>query len=790
MDVIADNKVAVQDENYLSLSEFHQQLDEKESNSPYSSSFSFAPLIAQVKERHQNNLSPEQREALHIMQEFEKLLAPYVDADSVEQHLDKIELILPLLFPALFFEGQLGFVSSPLSRGFSYLTPNLQHIFDSQSLEIKAMDFMKKNMAKKTVLEAGKIILKQHYGYDLDFVFSDTITIRDRNTKLEKHYKIHIIQDYIQAKALKPLKELSDKQLYQLANEWDNTELWLECIPPENFAFEGLAIGYFSDVTKVEIISKFKQLMVENNQAEEPGSERDYIAELIRSFLETPDIRFGVSMSPDLDIKIPDTWSLMGEPKNLRHLPKDYAKGYYGRVIQQGEAQVVGDLERLPKRAKMEDKLFKLGYRSLLLAPMRNDDGQLIGVFELGHKEPFKFSKLVLYKLEEVIFLCTAGTLRWLREMDNNLNLFIQQQYTSIHPSVEWKFQQVARNFIWEQRFKGGTQALEPIVFKSVYPLYGQADIVGSSLLRNESIQADLVDNLQRVLEVMKICREKIEFQLLDVYITTTEAILKRLQNGRYQSSDETEIVELLTLEVHPLLRQLCDRFAQLPQSKLSAYFNYLDPQLDIVYRQRKDYEDSVRQLNHAISDFIEQEDEKKQKLIPHFFEKYTTDGVEYNIYLGQSLLREGRFSPFFLQDFRLWQLLQMCEITRLVKRISTDLPVPLTTAQLIFVYNNPLSIRFQMDEKQFDVDGAYNVRYEILKKRIDKAVVKGVGERLTQSGKIAVVWLQEKDRLEYLKYLHHLQDEGFISEDIEELELEKLQGADGLKALRATVLV
>lgn len=169
-------------------------------------------------------------------------------------------------------------------------------------------------------------------------------------------------------------------------------------------------------------------------------------------------------------------------------------------------------------------------------------------------------------------------------------------------------------------------------------------------------------------------------------------------------------------------------------------------------------------------------------------FEKYITDGVEYNIYLGQSILQEGTFSHYFLKDFRLWQLILMCDITRLVERNGQRFPVSLSTAQLVFVYNNPLSIRFIMDEKQFDVDGAYNVRYEILKKRIDKAVIKGTGERLTQKGKVAIVWLQEKDRLEYLEYLNHLLQQGYITDDIEELELERLQGADGLKALRVTV--
>ena len=180
---------------------------------------------------------------------------------------------------------------------------------------------------------------------------------------------------------------------------------------------------------------------------------------------------------------------------------------------------------------------------------------------------------------------------------------------------------------------------------------------------------------------------------------------------------------------------------------------------------------------------------EKMQTILPHYFEKFQTDGVEYNLYLGQSILEEGEFHNFYLRDFRLWQLILMCEITRLVRQEAQNIPVPLTTAQLIFVFNSSLSIRFEMDEKQFDVDGAYNIRYEIIKKRIDKAYIKGTDERLTQAGKIAIVWLQDKDRQEYQEYLDHLVQKGYIHPDIEDLELEKMQGVEGLKAMRATVI-
>jgi hypothetical protein len=92
------------------------------------------------------------------------------------------------------------------------------------------------------------------------------------------------------------------------------------------------------------------------------------------------------------------------------------------------------------------------------------------------------------------------------------------------------------------------------------------------------------------------------------------------------------------------------------------------------------------------------------------------------------------------------------------------------------------------MEQKQFDVDGAYNARYEIIKKRIDKSHIKGTDERLTQPGKIAIVYSQNKDAYEYTNYLKYLQSEKLVGE-IEMLDLEDLQGVSGLKAIRVEVL-
>ena len=109
--------------------------------------------------------------------------------------------------------------------------------------------------------------------------------------------------------------------------------------------------------------------------------------------------------------------------------------------------------------------------------------------------------------------------------------------------------------------------------------------------------------------------------------------------------------------------------------------------------------------------------------------------------------------------------------------------------ASLVLVYSTSLAIRFRMDEKRFDVDGTYNARYEVIKKRIDKSFVKGTNERLTQKGKLAIVYSQRKDEKEYLRYISFLKAKGYFTNNIEIVELEGVQGVSGLKAIRAEIL-
>ena len=174
--------------------------------------------------------------------------------------------------------------------------------------------------------------------------------------------------------------------------------------------------------------------------------------------------------------------------------------------------------------------------------------------------------------------------------------------------------------------------------------------------------------------------------------------------------------------------------------------------------------------------------------MFPHYFEKQKTDGVDYQIYVGTSLVEDGRVDPICLKNLRLWQLMLTCGIALRAHQLRDQLPVALETTHLILVQHAPLSVRFHFDEKRFDVDGAYDVRYEIVKKRIDKAVVEGTADRVTQPGKVAIVYSQNAEVQEYRGYIEYLQSLGFLTGEVENFDLAELQGVQGLRALRVAV--
>jgi hypothetical protein len=445
---------------------------------------------------------------------------------------------------------------------------------------------------------------------------------------------------------------------------------------------------------------------------------------------------------------------------------------------------IVEDLTTYPLRTHIEEEIIQHGGRNMVVAPLYYQD-ELIGTLDLVSPHPGDLHALNAMKLREVLPLFSIAIKRSMEELNTRVQAVIKEQCTAIHPSVEWRFRQAAINWMHGHKDGAGTE-MEPIVFEEIYPLYGLSDIRGSSTHRNAAIRADLVEHLRLAQEILRLAYGVRPLPILDQLVYRLGKKIAHLDTG-LAAGDELTVLDFLRRDVEPLFPHM-QEFGPDVAEQIQAYRAALDPRMGTLYRRRKDFDESVTSINETLAAYLDAEQEKAQAMFPHYFEQHKSDGVEFGIYIGAALVEDGKFDPLYLHNLRLWQLMVMCGMARQAAALHERLPVPLEVAHLLLVQHTPLSIRFRFDEKRFDIDGAYNMRYEIVKKRIDKAHIRGTDERLTQPGTIAIVYSQPREAVEYREYIAYLQAAGYVARDIEELELEDLEGAQGLRALRIAV--
>jgi hypothetical protein len=393
------------------------------------------------------------------------------------------------------------------------------------------------------------------------------------------------------------------------------------------------------------------------------------------------------------------------------------------------------------------------------------------------------FYEKLLSRLDAAIPFLAQLLQQSINEFNARMEAVIKEKFTSLQSAVQWKFNDVAFHHLKEG---SGNQVIETVSFKDVYPLYGAIDIRNSTIERNKALQEDIRTNLTVLIDTLTGLKNHIHLDLTDELIFKAEKWLNKIKDP-VLTSDEIRLDYFFKREVSPFLLHFR---ANNPDAVaiIDDYLKAADENNGAVFANRRNLESSMQLINVTINNYFEKAQEELQGQYPFYFEKFRTDGIEYDIYMGQSITPSRSFNPIYLKNLRLWQLKSMIEISWLTKSLLSQMPRPLETTQLIFIHGSTIDISFRNDERKFDVEGAYNIRYEVIKKRIDKVVIKNTRERLTQPGKIALVYFDQSEADEYTSYVEYLQEQDFLNNDLEYLDLEELQGVTGLKALRVGI--
>jgi hypothetical protein len=717
-----------------------------------------------------------------------ELLEPIEDLSIIDKHRELIDLLMTVIFPQARSDTDIAAAYIPFTNNTIYATPTYRRLFDYiQQCDEEKKSADNERMYLLIMLHAYKSILKRFYDVTIDFDFPMIMNYIDRETGFEKFYKIEVDPQFAEIINLGPLTPLTDEDKKRLHDNLTDLKVWEEILPIENFEFRGFAIYKATDVTDNELLSQLKYEMSKKDVLN-VEDEFNTFQQKLRSLLKLNDLRAGITGVVGEKELVHNCGHSVGKGLLLslteEYCPANFQKSIYGKLMQNRKPVIIFDLEKYPEKTTIEEEFLENGFKNVALFPLIYEN-QMIGVFELATETPNAINGINTLKLDSLMPLFVIAVRRHLEEIYNRVQRIIKEECTAIHPSVEWRFRTAAFNKIQKENIEGFAE-MEPIVFDNVYSLYGLSDIRGSSTKRNQVIQEDLIEHLSLAKQVIDQAYKAKPLPVYQEYIYRLEKYQASIAKN-LNADEESHVLDFLHREIEPLFDHV-EKYDKKVEHKINAYRKALDPVLGFVYNKRKEFDQSVAQINDAISAFIEVEEDKAQLMFPHYFEKYKTDGVDYNVYIGSSLVEEQEFNPIYLKNIRLWQLLLTCGIVEKANALKNELKMPLETAHLILIQNTPISIQFRFDEKRFDVNGAYNVKYEIVKKRIDKAVIKSTKERLTQPGKIAIVYSQSKDAYEYREYIDFLQHQGYLKDEIEDVELEDMQGVQGLRALRITV--
>ena len=734
-------------------------------------------------------LSANAKRVLKSAEPYPELRAGFSDTQVLKDREKEIRLILQDSFAPILSRNEIKTASVP----FHDLIFNSSERFKN-IIEIAGGGFELniKNMPDDhRYIIACTIILNYCYGYNLNFKRPFYYEIPDANGVL-RYYKILYNADFCEIEPTDKAKKITQEDYNQLLDNFDNLALWKEKFPPDSYIFNGFVISNIFDVTEDQSISNIKSSLI----GEDKRKDENFIQgfhEIFRSLLGINDIKVGFSIYNQEEDVFERVYGvgmhsyLLGDMETRKC--SDALCGWsYNRLLKENNYFSVSDVDRDFEKSKGKAphivNLKKQGIKSAIFAPIANDKG-LMGIIEIVSPTPQMLNSINANKLIDVMPFIVSAVERSKNDEENLIEAIIQKECTSIHPSVHWRFAKEAKNFIKDE-MEGKEASFKKIAFDNIYPLYGQIDIKGSSEARNKATKEDLTLQLKAVKSVLKKASEIEVLPIYEQFIFQINTYQKGLAE-HFQVDSEQQISSFFKLDIEPLLKHLYQ--IEGLKEDIQEYYDSIDDKVNVLYKHRKDYDDTIAKINAEMASLLDKKQVEAQQMYPHYFERFKTDGVEHNMYIGESITKEASFNQIYLYNLRLWQLQVMCEMENAYYQMQSDFPVSLDVASMILVFSQPLSISFRMDEKQFDVDGTYNARYEIVKKRVDKAFIKGTKERVTQKGKISIVYSQKLDEVEYLSYVKFLQSKHYLDNDIEIVELQDLQAVTGLKAIRVSVL-
>ncbi len=445
---------------------------------------------------------------LKRLEKFPELRTGIEDLSQLDQYEKELDIILEPLFPEPLQLNEIKAVVLPFkyiafrpTKRFSNILKNAGEDFQ---IELSGYNI------DKVFFYACSFILATYYQQPVNLNRPIYMEVPNKITGRMYHYRVLFNADFMEVIKTDKAPDLTQEDIDELLRNGEDLELWKSKFPPNSYIFKGFGLMNLFDTTQDAIISKTRSLFLHKKD----NNSFSRFEQHLRALFGIKDLMIGYSV---YNTKTHHSLgSVFGKGRNFQSLfmkkneavnyKKIFCEGVTSCAMQRSEIFALPDVELYGKLSGKNDfyrRLHKKGIKSILLVPIKIDENylQLLEVGSIRKNELNLFNAAIL---DDIIPAIKMASERYHEESQNILESTIQENYTSIHPSVKWRFLEAVTVFNTQKMEGIECPILEDIVFEEVYPLYGQSDIKGSSNARNEAIKEDLTFQLSLVINCLE----------------------------------------------------------------------------------------------------------------------------------------------------------------------------------------------------------------------------------------------------------------------------------------------
>ena len=366
---------------------------------PLERRISFHKLLEQydrMAEGDDEFLAQKAKYVLKAQAPYPVLREGFTDVALIKKHEKVINIILQDTFSTVLGKNEIKTASLPYYNIIFNSTERFEKIIEAagKDFELKIRGIPD----ELNYIMGCTVILNYYYGFKLDFKRPMFYDIPDSNG-IMKHYRILYNADFMDLIPTDKAKELTQVDVDELLENFDNVEVWKEKIPPGSFISKGFVISNMFDATTEHSISEIKSTLISNDKRAGENFV-DNIQGIFKSFFNIQDINVGFVAYNPAEEKFEKVHgkkmvSYLLNEKEKEACCEVFCHRSYSKVLKENDYFAIADVDKINKISKGQEpyaSLHKQGIKSAILAPIAND-GKLLVNWEFVSKTKFKISK-------------------------------------------------------------------------------------------------------------------------------------------------------------------------------------------------------------------------------------------------------------------------------------------------------------------------------------------------------------------------------------------------------------